>query len=62
MIRINISSWIDTDLTNRPTVKLDFLPHIEQAGFTKGFKTIDHLTIRVLIEKCTKTISLHRFI
>lgn len=42
-------------LTNRLTAKLDFYQPVEQAGFRKGYSTIDHLyTVKTLIEKCTE--------
>lgn len=42
-------------ITNRLTSKLDFYQPVEQAGFRKGYSTIDHLyTVRTLIEKCTE--------
>lgn len=42
-------------ITNRLTAKLDAYQPVEQAGFRKGFGTIDHLqTIRTLIEKTTE--------
>lgn len=48
-------------ITNRLTKKLDFYQPVEQAGFRKGFGTVDHLqTIRTLIEKTTEyNIPLH---
>lgn len=42
-------------ITNRLTNKLDAYQPVEQAGFRKGFSTIDHLqSIRTLIEKTTE--------
>lgn len=42
-------------ITNRLSTKLDFYQPTEQAGFRKGYSTIDHLhTVRTLIEKCTE--------
>lgn len=42
-------------ITNRLTNKLDFYQPPEQAGFRKGYSTIDHLqTIRNLLEKATE--------
>lgn len=48
-------------ITNRLTTKLDSYQPIEQAGFRKGFGTINHLqTIRAAIEKTTEyNIPLH---
>lgn len=48
-------------ITNRLTNKLDAYQPVEQAGFRKGFSTIDHLqAIRTLIEKTTEyNIPLH---
>ena len=42
-------------LTNRMTTKLDFYQPVEQAGFRKGFSTMDHLqTVRSVMEKCSE--------
>lgn len=48
-------------ITNRLTNKFDAYQPVEQAGFRKGFSTIDHLqAIRTLIEKTTEyNIPLH---
>lgn len=48
-------------LTNRLNAKFDFYQPVEQAGFRKGFSTIDHIqSVRTLIEKCTEyNIPLH---
>jgi len=42
-------------ITKRLTNKFDFFQPVEQAGFRKGYSTIDHLqVIRTLVEKCTE--------
>lgn len=42
-------------ITNRLTNKFDEYQPVEQAGFRRGFSTIDHLqTVRTLIEKSTE--------
>ena len=42
-------------IVNRLTNKLEFYQPIEQAGFRKGYSTIDHIqVVRTLIEKCTE--------
>ena len=48
-------------INNRLSTKLDSYQPIEQAGFRKGFSTIDHLqTIKTVIEKTTEyNIPLH---
>lgn len=48
-------------ITTRLTNKFDNYQPVEQAGFRKGYSTIEHIqTIRLLIEKCTEyNIPLH---
>ena len=48
-------------IANRLTNKLELYQPIEQAGFRKGYSTIDHIqVVRTLIEKCTEyNIPLH---
>ncbi|KAM0735271.1 LINE-1 retrotransposable element ORF2 protein [Formica fusca] len=42
-------------ITNRLSQRLDFYQPVEQAGFRKGYSTIDHIqAVRTLVEKCTE--------